>query len=153
MAATKDRKTIADEHPDVWIPVDVGDVIDGEVVDVTEAWSDPRAAFYPLLTVKTDLNNGQELKVHALGTVLYNEIMRQRPVVGDRITITFLGTDDSKRPPAGRSLPIRYRVRVHGRDPVAQAERVYARIESGAPGRAQPGGDVPTVTGDEDVPF
>lgn len=125
----RDRAALAEKHPDAWVPVNPGDVLEGKVIDIQEAWSDVRqsGSFYPLLTV--ELEDGTEKKVHAFGAVLYNEILRQRPIAGDKITITYLGVDSTKEAPKGRNLPERYRVRVAGRSAEETANRVYGRLD------------------------
>jgi len=124
-----DREALAAKHPDAWVPVAPGNILEGRVAYIQEAWSDVRngGSFYPLLTV--ELGDGTEKKVHAFGAVLYNEILRQRPIAGDKITITYLGVDTTKEAPKGRNLPERYRVRVAGRSAEETANRVYGRLD------------------------
>lgn len=173
------RQQIRDEHPDAWIAIAEGDVIHGQVVDVQEAWSDVRqnGSWYPILTIAADEATGYdvpqggtlELKVHGFGAVIYNELMRRRPTVGEVVRISF----DGERPPRQKGFsPTKiYSVRVEGRE--QEGGDVYASIAREQPdstvGRRrsqQPAGDVPadtsdfTPTGqdgagkdDEDLPF
>ncbi len=130
---TAQRKALAAKHPDSWIPIEAGDVLEGKITDLTYAWSDVRngGSNYPLLTVEQE--NGAELKVHAFGTVLYNEIMRQRPEIGDRVKLVYVGADESKAKP-GQNAPEIYRVRVEGSNGQSISDRVYARLGSQEPG-------------------
>jgi hypothetical protein len=143
MTTTKSysREALREAHPDAWIAVELGDTLDGEVVDVTEAWSDVRqgGSFYPLLTVRTD--DEIELKVHCFGAVLYSEIMRHRPEIGERIHIRYLGQGKAKQ--RGMNPPELYRVRLPGRR--HQAATTYDRIEGDARGEgsSEPDSDIP----------
>src|SRR5215469_1808484 len=110
MATKQERQVIREKHPDSWVAVNDGDELVGEVVDATEAWSDqrtnngqnPERGWYPLLTIghiseatgyRDDVS---ELKVHAFGAVLFNEVMRHRPDVGEKVHITYVGTGEAK---------------------------------------------------------
>lgn len=164
MATLTERQAIRDKHPDSWVAVSPGDTLLGKVMDVTEAWSDartnngqnPERGWYPLLTVGdiTEAtgypDNVRELKVHAFGAVLYNEIMRLRPDVGDPIHITYTGTGEAKK--RGQNPPELYQVR--GGDPTVAAKRAYERIDSEGPkggARPAPEADAPAVA--DDLPF
>ena len=143
---------------DAWIAKDPGDKLHGVVVDTDTAWSDwrakankadPNAGWYPLLTVKTD--DGAEVKLHGFRTVLYNELMRHQPIVGERITVTFKGEGRAKD---GMNAPLLYDVRVEGR---VGGGDIYAKLNPGsgpAGGAAAPRSDVPSDLPDEsDLPF
>lgn len=172
MATKTEREKIRKDHPDSWIAVEEGDTISGKVVDVTEAWSDQRqnGSWYPLLTL--DLKDGEvtgyshevvELKVHCFGAVLYNEVMRHKPEVGETIRITYKGTGEAKK--RDQNPPELYSLRVEGR--TDQAQRAYGRIEASQPtsgvtqarstGTAEaPEPEQPELSatdGDEDIPF
>lgn len=56
----------------------------------------PRDDPYPVLMIRTD--GGYKIQVNATQTRLVAELVRLRPDLGDRITITYLGTAD-KAPP------------------------------------------------------
>lgn len=142
---TAEREKLAAKHPDVWVPISAGDRLDGEVIDLTEAWSDQRngGSFYPLLTVLTA--DDVELKVHGFGTVLYNELMKHRPTIGEHVVITYLGASE-KAPKPGFNPPELYRVRVVGRDPSVVATDVYGRIGGDAKAAPEP-------EAAEDLPF
>ena len=153
MTPAPNRQKLRDEHPDTWIAVETGDELEGEVVDVTEAWSDHRqgGSFYPLLIVCTA--DGTEQKVHCFGAVLFNEIMRQRPEVGEIIRILYRGAGKAKQ--RGMNPPDLYSVRMPDR--ANQAGAAYDRIEGKARNEAPPKPvepDVPIDTSDtEDIPF
>lgn len=136
--AESDRSGLREQHPDSWIAVDPGDSIRGTVLAVDDAWSDQRdgGSFYPLLTIGGEVftadgypappDGPTELKVHAFSAVLYNEVMKHRPEVGELVEFTYLGLSQ-KEPPKGRNRPKRYRLRVEGRQD--QAARAYGRID------------------------
>jgi hypothetical protein len=151
-AKTNPREAAAAAHPDSWIAVEPGDSITGEVVDLTDAWSDVRngGSFYPLLTIS---ENGTEKKVHAFGAVLFNEIMRRKPVIGDTVTITYVGPSE-KTPRPGYKPAERYRVQIVGQDPQRASEGVYGRIEA-SDGKGQPEdrSDIPSDDSDGDLPI
>ena len=158
---TTEREQLRADHPDSWVPVTAGDYIMGKVVDVVDAWSDQRrdpntgrqGAPYPLLTLMADEATGYEdrvpceLKVHGFGAVLFNEIMRKQPSVGEDILITYQGPGKAKE---GQSAPELYRVRA-GDTSGSAAQRAYAAI-GGAPNPST-GQAAPTPEQDEDIPF
>jgi hypothetical protein len=148
-AKSHGREALREAHPDAWIAVEPGETLEGEIVDVTDAWSDVRqgGSLYPLITVRTD--DGVELKVHCFGAVLYNEIMRYRPEIGERIEIRYLGQGKAKQ--RGMNPPELYRVRVPGRG--RQAASTYDRIEGNArsEAEAEPDSDIPADA--SELPF
>jgi len=154
-----EREKLRSEHPDSWIAVEAGDEIVGKLVDVTEAWSDQRnnGSFYPLLTIDateaTGYDSPGELKVHCFGAVLFNEVMRHEPEIGERVRITYKGTGEAKR--KGYNAPELYAVRVEGR--TDGAARAYGRIRGSEPDTPQSAGqsDIPATTDDaqDDIPF
>lgn len=157
-----EREKLRSEHSDSWIAVDPGDVIIGKLVDVTEAWSDQRnnGSFYPLLTIDateaTGYDSPGELKVHCFGAVLFNEVMRHEPEIGEIVRITYKGTGEAKR--KGYNAPELYSVRVQGR--TDSAARAYGRIrkndgESDANAQDTGRSDIPATTDDaqDDIPF
>lgn len=175
-----EREKMRADHPDSWIPVIPGDTIAGEVVDVTDAWSDQRrdpvtnrpGSPYPLLTMALeeasgyeDPDNGSlpnELKVHCFGAILFNEIMRKQPAVGERIRITYGGVGKAKE---GQNAPELYRVRAAANTDVAR--RAYDAIgtrpgthpEASAASKHRTGEtepeqpELPAGQEDDDIPF
>jgi hypothetical protein len=109
---------------EAWIPLAPGDRLTGELIDLDTAWSDFRGSEYPLLRVRDD--EGREWTIHAFRTVLYTEVLKWKPQVGERLTVTYHGPAEKAK--AGMSPAEIYRVRVEGR-PSADAARVYARLE------------------------
>lgn len=169
MPTTSEREAIRAEHADSWIAVEVGDYIEGKVVEVISAYSDKRmgangqrGSNYPLLVVKVEKATGYpagiELKVHCFSTVMFNEIRKLRPAVGERITFTYQGQGEAK---SGLNPPELYRLRVHDRP----AERTYDDIfgpslatqyveRARAENEARARNDAPPPTQvDEDIPF
>lgn len=135
-----ERQQVRDDHLDSWIAVREGDTISGELVDVTEVWSDQRrdpdtqrpGSWYPLLVIMAEEANDyedlpRELKVHCFGAVLFKEIMRKQPLIGDHVRITYTGVGKAK---PGQNEPELYTVRVGAGNQVAA--NAYARI-AGAP--------------------
>jgi hypothetical protein len=119
---SRSAKPDTDIPSDAWVPSAAGDQLVGEVVDIDTGWSDYRNGEYPLLTVRTD--DDVELKLHAFRTVLFNEIMKRQPVVGEHIVVTYLGPGKARQ---GMSPPDLYRVRVEGRS-AADARAIYRRV-------------------------
>lgn len=74
-----------------WMP-GLGAKLIGEVVDLDERENEYGS--YPIVTVLTD--EGAELAFHAFRTVAKNELAKQRPQVGDRIGIVYLGKPEGK---------------------------------------------------------
>jgi hypothetical protein len=164
------RQKIRDEHRDSWVAVDEGDRLIGKVVDVTDAWSDKRnglkGGFYPLLTIDVEEATGydpkpDELKVHCFGTVLFNEAMRKRPEVGERVRILYRGQGEDKR--GTGNPPELYSLTVAGRkDAGARAYDSIDRTEGRSDQRAAAvAPDVPIDhpeqgtldVDDDDIPF
>lgn len=151
-----DREKIRTEHPDSWIAVNVGDTIMGKIVDVTDAWSDHRrdpvtnrpGSLYPLLVIDAEEATGygdlpHELKVHCFGAILFNEVMRKQPNVGEKIRIVYQGPGEAK---PGQNPPELYVVRAAaGAD---SARRAYDTIRGPAGDRQ---GSLPVS--DDDIPF
>lgn len=135
MATRDERISIRESHPDSWVAVDEGDLLIGKVADVTEAWSDKRnnlkGGFYPLLTIDhIEQMTGYdpvpaETKVHCFGTVLFNEVMRKKPEVGERIRFIYRGEGEDKRKTG--NPPMLYSVTVAGRKDAGA--RAYGKIE------------------------
>jgi hypothetical protein len=148
-------KTPATES-DAWIPTEPGAILTGEVVDIDTAWSqfrasqhpdDDDAGWYPLLTIKEA--NGAEVKLHAFRTVLYNEIMRKQPKVGETVTVTYVG--EGKDPGGGMNPAKIFRVKIDGR---GASEAAYSglRPAKGPGATAAEQSDLPTGLEAEDAP-
>jgi hypothetical protein len=117
---------------EAWIPLAAGQSITGELVDLDTAWSDYRGSEYPILRIRDD--EGREWAVHAVRKVLYSEVLKWKPEVGERLTVAYHGPAEKAK--AGMSPAEIYRVRVEGRAS-ADAASVYARLEgAGKPERA-----------------
>lgn len=155
-----DRQKLRDGHPDSWIAVAPGDSIMGRIVDVTDAWSDQRrdpttgrqGSLYPLLVLEADEATGysdlpRELKVHCFGAVLFNEVMRKQPAVGEKIRITYTGPGEAK---PGQNAPELYTVRAAAGADVAR--RAYEKI-GGGPTRQGQAQTQTSLSDSEDIPF
>lgn len=164
-----DRQKIRDEHPDSWVGVKEGDTLIGRVADIVDAWSDKRnnlkGGNYPLLTVGNieeatgyDLKQVTELKVHCFGTVLFNEVMRKQPQVGERIRFIYRGKGEDKRKTG--NPPELYSVTVASKN---AGVRAYANIERSEAAATRPVAPTPApepvqpelieAPDDDDIPF
>jgi hypothetical protein len=126
------------------------DVIIGEVTEISFASSDYEP--YPLIVIRQE--DGTEKAVHAFHTVLKNELLRQKPNIGERIGIKYLGEQPTKPGSKFKSF-IGYRVKVDRKagtfdwnqvgqpsadvDPYQQPEPAAVTVPEGA--------------GDDDIPF
>lgn len=134
MPATKnERAAMRERYPNAWIGVTEGDVLEGDVIEVTRAWSDQRArgaggGWYPLLQVRTD--DGPILSWHAFETVAYNRVMEIQPLPGERIIVTFRGEGKAK---PGMNAPKLYSITLPTRDPKDTARAVYGRLAPDQP--------------------
>lgn len=158
MAATKNDPATTAPPSDAWRPEVPGEQLHGVVTDIDTAWSkfraqkapnDPDAGFYPLLTIQDAA--GIEHKVHAFRTVLYNEVLRKQPIVGETVAITFVGIGAERDGMNGAHI---YRVKVEGRTGGPDPYKGL-RPASGPGGAAiEAGSDVPTDTADDDdIPY
>jgi len=75
-----------DQETQPWM-AEPGDKLVGRIVEIGEMESD--YGTYPLIIVATE--TGEEKAFHAFRTVAKQEIARQKPSVGDRIGIKYLG--------------------------------------------------------------
>jgi hypothetical protein len=154
--STSELQKLRKDHPDVWIPVEVGDSLEGNVMDVDTAWSDARGDYYPLLVVLT--RDNIELKWHAFETVADNQVMKLQPVPGEEIIITYKGEGAAK---PGRNAPKLFTIRIPGRDPATAAANIYGQLQhrkSARPGlpTAPPNGaqtELPVDSPDDDPPY
>ena len=151
---TRSKQQETESTSNAWIPENPGDTLTGKVVDVDSAWSDYRNANYPLLTIE---NDDGEHTVHCFHTVLFNEVMKWEPVVGEEVTIVYKGVGKGK---PGMSGPKLYKVRIPGR-PSASSRGVYGRLRGQAPTQEEVAnlelpvddGDLPELDDDNDPGF
>ena len=133
-----------------WRPdKDDPDVLIGTVVDIQQGTSDYEP--YPLLVIEQE--NGEEKAVHGFHTVLKNELIRQRPQIGERIGIKYLGEQPTKPGSKFKSF-IGYRVKVDR----ATSEFDWSKVGvvEQMPEAAVPVEEpvtVPADAGDDDIPF
>ena len=83
------------------------DILIGKIVSIDVGTSDFDP--YPLLVIEQD--DGEEKAVHAFHTVLKNELLKQKPQIGERIGIKYLGEVATKPGSKFKSF-IGYRVKV-----------------------------------------
>ena len=137
--------------PSAWRPdQEDPDLIIGEVVDIQVGTSDYDP--YPLVVIKQD--DGEEKAIHGFHTVLKNELLKNKPQIGERIGIKYLGEQATKPGSKFKSF-IGYRVKmdraagafdwnsIGQQQPVDEA---YAAVE-------QEPVTVPASAGDDDIPF
>ncbi len=128
-----------------WRP-EPGQVIVGEVTDVSRAWSDYRNGYYPIVTIQPEGDgNPEPVAVHAFHDVLLRRMVELRPKVGERIGIKFDGQRETKD--GKRSVSI-YTVKIDGRG-AANPEAIWDSIED--PSRATDQPQQPQQ--DDDIPF
>lgn len=124
-------------------------VLIGEVVDIDVGTSDYEP--YPLLVVRTD--DGAEFAVHAFHTVLKNELTRQKPQIGERIGIKYLGEQATKPGSKFKSF-IGYRVKVDRKAAAFDWNKIGVEPEDEAADAPKPPDvDAPADAGDDDIPF
>lgn len=142
---------------DAWIPKSAGDQLTGEVTDIDAAWSqfranqapnDPDAGWYPLLTIRQP--DGTERKLHGFRTVLYNELLRKKPLVGETVTVTFVG--EGRDPGKGMNAAHIYKVTVAGRG--SSPTDAYSGLRPArGPGANAAAAGAPVDDGEEPLPF
>lgn len=152
----EDRTKLRKDNPNTWIPVNPGDLIDGDAVEVVAAWSDVQDDFYPLLRIRVDQATGYTvpdkdeliLAVHGFPVVLRDRLLSHQPAPGERLIITFEGIGESKT--RGRNAPALYRVELPDRDPAETAAKVYSQLSRRRERAGDPEPDVPIAA--EDLP-
>ncbi len=158
MTTQAEKKTLRDEHPNAWIPLEEGDRLEGTVVEVTRAWSDARHkdvnstedGFYPLVRVQTA--DDVVLAFHAFSVVSFNQVIEHQPLPGEKIIVTFQGL--GKKKDASRNAPKLFHISMPDRDPRAAAQSIYARFGGGT-NRIEPtnGSEVTPEVDDSDLPY
>lgn len=123
-----------------WKPK-AGDVIEGEIQDISEGYSDYKQEGYPILTVQPA--EGDPVDCHCFHEVLRSKILQLRPQIGEKVGIKFLGK--TKKKGNAKEEVANYIVRVKGRRQVDP----YARM-AGAAATAPPAEGVPD---EDDTPF
>jgi hypothetical protein len=119
-----EREQLAAEHPDAWIPVSAGELLEGTMTDLNISYSPVSGLNFPILTIADD--RGVEAKVFCFATALHNEVYSKQPVPGERVTIVYHGTGEASV--KGQNAPEIYRLRIHNRSPEAYA-RMYAQLQ------------------------
>jgi hypothetical protein len=89
---TRSLEERLDSTAEPWRP-NPGDRITGTVIDVDSRTND--YGTYPIITVLTVAGN--EVAIHAFGTVLKNEFAKRQPVSGERLGIKYLGRKEGPR--------------------------------------------------------
>lgn len=137
--------------PSAWRPdQEDPDLIIGEVVDLQVGTSD--YAPYPLVVIRQD--DGEEKAIHGFHTVLKNELLRQKPQIGERIGIKYLGEQETKPGSKFKSF-IGYRVKM---------DRAAGAFDWSKIGQPEPEDEalaapepepvtVPASAGEDEIPF
>jgi hypothetical protein len=99
-----------------WRP-EIGSEIMGTVLDVKVSHSDVSDRDYPIVFVLSP--DKSVTAIHCFQTILYNEMVNQRPERGDRIYVKRLEDGEATR--KGWNDPIRYTVGVEKQDASASA--------------------------------
>lgn len=137
--------------PAAWRPdKEDEDKLIGEVVDIQMGTSDYEP--YPLLVIRLD--DGSEKAVHGFHTVLKNELLRQKPQIGERIGIKYLGEQETKPGSKFKSF-IGYRVKVERESGTFDWSKVgqpEAEDEAYRAPEPEPV-TVPADAGDDSLPF
>jgi hypothetical protein len=125
-------------------------VLIGKVVSIEQGTSEYEP--YPLIVVEQD--DGTEMAVHGFHTVLKNELIKQRPQIGERIGIKYLGEVPTKPGSKFKSYT-GYRVKV---ERAAGAEFDWSKVGVVEPD-PEPAApvfepvNVPPGAGTDDIPF
>lgn len=91
MADNNLQERLALASAEGWNPSE-GDTIIGTIVDI-KASRENEYGIYPIVTLATENGN---VAVHAFHTLLKDALMEQRPVVGEKVAIAYLGEKQSK---------------------------------------------------------
>lgn len=73
-----------------WQP-EPGDVLTGEVVDITRGGVGSEYGMYPIVVLST---KDGDVAVHAFHYALKNRLQEMRPKLGHTLTISFLGSEE-----------------------------------------------------------
>lgn len=82
-----------------WRWEQAGDGVEGTIITISSRIHDNHPEGYPIVTVRQD--NGEDLAIHAMATVLKNEFNDAGLRVGDRLAVIYDGQKTSR---AGRNF-------------------------------------------------
>lgn len=137
--------------PAAWRPdQEDSPILIGKVVDIQQGTTDYGP--YPLLVVERE--DGTEVAVHGFQTVLKNELIRQRPQIGERIGIKYLGEQKTKPGSKFKSF-IGYRVKVDRQAGEFDWSKigVIEEMPESEPSVEREPVTVPDDAGDDQIPF
>lgn len=155
-----------------WMP-DVGDVIVGEVIDISRAPNFNQDGYYPILTIQTTGGTsepltvkdgegtrlaevGEAIALHCFHTVLRNRILELKPLVGETIGVKYVSaTEKTGKKGKEANKPSVYNVRVKGRgaDDVYSSMRPTGLVVQEQSASAYDDAVNVTTSGDDDIPF
>lgn len=104
-----------------------------EVVGTLEAILEQKTPEGTIPRLKIRADDGTLQVVLAAQTRLMNELIRQAPIVGDRIKIAYLGEADRAAPGMSRSKAFKVAVRRMDREPERPGEDAPAQAPENAP--------------------
>jgi hypothetical protein len=140
--------------PSAWRPdQEDPDLLVGTVADIDFGVSEyTDSGKYPIIVIVDEKTN-EEKAVHAFHSVLANELKRQKPQIGERIGIKFLGEQPTKPGSKFKSY-IGYRVKVERETSTFDWDKIDAAPDP-EPAAATPQEPVtvPAGAGDDDIPF
>jgi hypothetical protein len=142
-SSLEDRLNV--EPAEAWRPV-AGDVLIGELLEVR--WLsgyDERP--YPLLVVRRE-SDGRAIGLHAFHQVLRDELRAQRPRLGERLGVRYLGRVDGRYESYRLAIDRAAPAEISWEGP--RAAGTEAAAPSPAPGRPPPG---PSRDEPEDIPI
>lgn len=108
MASTKvsgdDLRSRLDlESAEGWTP-EAGDTLIGTIVGI-KASAPNEYGIYPIVTVATEDGT---VAIHCFHQTLKDPLLEQRPVVGEKVAVAYLGTKESKKRKDSNGNPVKY---------------------------------------------
>lgn len=124
------------------------DVLLGVVTEISWGTSD----YAPYLIVTVRQEDGEEKAIHAFHTVLRRELERQKPNIGERIGVKYLGEQEAKNSKYGKFIG--YRLKVDRAAGAFDWNQVAPTDEPDPYAAPEPEPvTVPDGAGDDDIPF
>lgn len=97
----QDRLTL--ESAEGWTP-EAGDTLIGTIVGI-KASAPNEYGIYPIVTIATEDGT---VAVHCFHQTLKDPLLEQRPVVGEKVAVAYLGTKESKKRKDSNGNPVKY---------------------------------------------
>jgi hypothetical protein len=93
-----------DVDPAIWKPEEIGEKVEGTLLDLEWRTSDYDNGEYPVLTIQAD--DGQEFVWYASQAAAKNAVKKFNPQPGERVGASYRGLGEAK---PGQSAPKRFR--------------------------------------------